>query len=99
MLRRATPSKRVLAPLLRRPNFSVTGFRTTPTQEPCGTLWMICVFAVLVGFVTRLFVFVWLVLVGLAPTGIPIEVVPVVTASSILLLGGGYGSLYQLEQR
>ena len=90
---------RNVTPVLLRPIFAMAAVRLTSAQESLGALWVICTFAVLMGFVPRLFAFFGLVMVGLAPSGTLSELVLVTTGSSILLLGSGYFSLYQPEER
>ncbi len=53
----------------------------------------------LLGLIPRLWALAWLVMVGFAPTGTPVELALAGTASGVLLLGGGYGSLLQPEER
>ena len=84
---------RNVAPVLLRPIFAVAAVWTAPADQSLGTFWVICALTVLHGWMPRLFVFVWLVTVGLAPSGVLSELLAVSTGSSILLLGSGYYSL------
>ena len=90
---------RNVAPVLLRPIFAVAAVWTAPADQSLGTFWVICALTVLLGWMPRLFVFVWLVTVGLAPSGVLSELLAVSTGSSILLLGSGYYSLYQPEEQ
>ena len=99
LLARTMFSARVVAPALLRTTFAVGAFWMAPAQELFGPLWSICALATILGFAPRIFVFVWLVLVGLGPIGTPQEIALAAAASSVLMLGGGYGSLYQPEER
>ncbi len=99
LIRRSIVGVRSVVPLLLRPAFAVPAFWLMPAQEVLGPLWGICAVAVLLGLAPRLFALCWLGTLGVAPSGIFAEGVLLATASSILLLGTGYFSLYQPEEQ
>ena len=99
LIRRSIVGVRRVAPLLLRPIFALPAIWLLPAPGVPGAWWGICAVAVLLGFAPRLFVLGWLVTLGLWPSGILAEVVLLATASSILLLGSGYFSVYQPEEQ
>ena len=92
-------SVRQVAPVVLRPIFAVCAVWMASDQAPLATYSAICAIAVLVGLVPRMSVLFWLVMVGLEPSGTLPELVSVATGSAILLLGTGYFSAYQPEER
>ena len=89
---------RKVTPVLLRPLFAMSAIWLLPTHQPLGALWAACAAAVLLGLVPRLSVCLWLVTVGLSPSGTAAELALVAAGSSVLLLGGGYFSLYEPEE-
>ena len=99
LIERVTVSTRKVLPVLMRPIFVGAIFWPRPAPEWFDATSVVLTLAIGVGCVPRVATLFSLVMVGLAPIGTTTELVLVIAGTTILLLGSGYFSLYEPEER